>query len=161
MLTWLHTKHEDTALMPKLTESKYSTSPHHGNTHQQETTKTCSGYNHYHTVMPPNWAVSQSNDITTRSPQFRHAVKELLLTELALGGGPELPCHHQDSDAGRVQGEVIAELLDAVDANLILILWICGNTCVYKRLINTHSPEITIVGIWENTNTHFFFWWTK
>ena len=97
------------------------------NTLTTNTTITCTGINQQHTVTPPNEAALQSEDFTPRSPQFGHAIQELLLAELALGGGPELPRHHQDTDAGRVQGEVIAELLDAIDAYLILILGIYGN----------------------------------
>lgn len=89
-------------------------------------------------VMPPNGAASQSDDFTPRSPQFGHAIQELLLAELALGGGPELPRHHQDADAGRVQGEVITELLDAIDAYLILILGIYGIIYINKHKTHTH-----------------------
>lgn len=59
------------------------------------------------------------------SPQIRHAVQELFAAELALRRRSELPRHDQDADAGGIQHEVVAELLDAVDADLILIVWIC------------------------------------
>lgn len=56
------------------------------------------------------------------SPQLGHSIQKLLLGELALGGGAELPRHHEHGDAGRVQRQVVAELLNAVDADLVLIL---------------------------------------
>lgn len=72
--------------------------------------------------------LSGASFITCCSPKLSHAVQELFPAELALCGGSELPCHHQNTHAGRVQGQVITELLDPINADLILILGICkGN----------------------------------
>ncbi|TNN34777.1 hypothetical protein EYF80_055059 [Liparis tanakae] len=56
------------------------------------------------------------------SPQLHHSIHKLLLAELALSGGAELPGDDEHGDAGRIEGEVIAELLDPIDADLIFIL---------------------------------------
>ena len=58
------------------------------------------------------------------SPKLRHAIHELLLAKLALGGGAELPRHDQHRDAGGVEREVIAKLLNAVYPDLVFILGI-------------------------------------
>lgn len=67
-------------------------------------------------------------------PQLCHSIDKLLLAELALRGGVELPCHDQDREAGWIQREVIAKLLDPIDTDLILIMRICQNT---------HDTQIT------------------
>lgn len=58
-------------------------------------------------------------------PLFCHAIHELLFRELALGCCPELPGYKEDTYAGRVQTQVIAELLDSIDAYLVVIMRIC------------------------------------
>lgn len=59
------------------------------------------------------------------SPELRHAIQELFPAELALRGCSELPCHHKYAHASRIQSQVITELLDPIDAYLIVILRVC------------------------------------
>lgn len=59
-------------------------------------------------------------------PQLCHSIHKFLFGELALSGSTELPRHNQHRDAGGIQREVVTELLDPIDANLILILRIYG-----------------------------------
>lgn len=74
------------------------------------------------------------------SPKICHSVHELFLAKLALRGRSELPRHHQYAHARRVQGQVIAKLLDSIDANLILILGICKDRTEMPSNHRASSP---------------------
>lgn len=58
------------------------------------------------------------------SPELCHSIQKLLFGELTLSGGTKLPCNNQHRDAGGIQREVVTELLDPIDADLVLILGI-------------------------------------
>ena len=60
------------------------------------------------------------------SPEFCHALEELFAAKLALGCSSELPRDDQNADAGRIQHQVVTELLDPVHADLALILRVCN-----------------------------------
>lgn len=55
-------------------------------------------------------------------PLFRHAVHELQFGKFALCRCPELPGYEEDTYTGRVQSQVVTELLDPIDANLVIIM---------------------------------------
>lgn len=58
------------------------------------------------------------------SPLFSHALHEFLFWKLALCCCPELPGYEEDTDAGWVQSQVVTELLDPINADLIVIMGI-------------------------------------
>lgn len=60
-----------------------------------------------------------------RSPELSHAVQELFPAEHTLRGCSKLPSHHKYAYARWVQHKVIAELLDSIDPDLVLILRVC------------------------------------
>lgn len=85
------------------------------------------------------------------SPQVHHAFNELLLAELTLSGGSELPSHHKYGDTCWVQSQVITELLDPIDTYLILILGICSRKLRPEHLIWTFPLFQSPANIFPNT----------
>lgn len=56
------------------------------------------------------------------SPLFCHAFHELLFRELALRCCPELPGDEKDAYTGRVQTQVVTELLDPINAYFVVVM---------------------------------------
>lgn len=75
------------------------------------------------------------------SPQLSHAIQELFPAELALCGRSELPRHHKYAHASWVQRQVITELLDPIDAYLILILRVCKDSLGVSKTTATDKTN--------------------
>lgn len=58
-------------------------------------------------------------------PQLCHAIHKFLFAKFTLSGGPEFPCYDQNTDTGWIQAQIITELLDPIDPDFVLVLWVC------------------------------------
>ncbi len=85
------------------------------------------------------------------SPQLGHALQELSAAELALRRRSELPGHDQNAHADRIQHQVVTEPLDPVQADLILIMWICRpHMIAYLYHVLAVCTLLSIAGkLWE------------